>query len=45
MKDRNASDFFREHREIDRKHALFKHQLRTKMNKKEGSFEKEREGA
>ena len=43
MKDRNASNFFREHREINRKHALFKHQLRTKKNKKEGKVSRKRE--
>ena len=44
MKDRNTSDFLREPREIDRKHAHFQHQLEQRRIKKREKFrERERE--
>ena len=44
MKDRYTSDFLREHREIDRKHAHFKHQLKQRRIKKWKKFRQEDRG-
>ena len=44
MKDRNTSDFLRERREIDRKHAQFKHQLKQRRIKKWEKFRQREKG-
>ena len=45
MKDRNTSDFSRERREIDRKHAQFKRQLKQRRIKKWEKFRQRERGA